>query len=182
MKKQNRDSISYNAYKKNARLYYAMMYTFTIAYAAFVASDYSLVGLIILIFVVIFDVISTYLALHDPAYSTTATIDNNGISITFAGKAEPIFIPWSNDVYINVCIEGELRGFRQFIHNRVLCLSNIDAEGEYVVYDNSINMQHILPTDDYAPWFVFLVVSAKITCKREAKRVLAFKEAALAKK
>ena len=182
MKKQNRDSISYNPYKKNARLYYAMMYTFTIAYAACVASDYSLVGLIVLIFVVIFDVISTYLALHDPAYSTTTTIDNNGISITFSGKAEPIFIPWSKDVYINICLEKDSPKMGEIIRTKMLCLSNVNADEELVLCEDSVNFIHKLPTDDYAPWFVFLVVSANVTCKREAKRVLAFKEAALAKK
>lgn len=187
MKKQNRDSISYNPYKKNAGIAIPILVVTSIVLdtMALIAhfSSHPLFISLLVSFQLITIIIAVVLTIITPEYSTTATIDNNGISITFSGKAEPIFIPWSKDVYINICLEKDSPKMGEIIRSKVLCLSNINADEELVLCEDSVNFIHKLPTDDYAPWFVFLVVStSKLTCKREAKRVLAFKEAALAKK
>lgn len=184
MKKQNRDSISYNAYKTKAwiELPVFIVSCITLGTGALI-SHLSLFTVLLVSSLMIIVIISVVSTIVTPEYSTTATIDNNGISITFAGKAEPIFIPWSKDVYINICLEKDSPKMGEMIRTKVLCLSNINADGELVLCEDSVNSIHKLPTDDYAPWFIFLVVStSKLTFKREAKRVLAFKEAALAKK
>ena len=131
---------------------------------------------------VVLDVICVYYMLRDPTCKTFITIDSKGAHIFFSNMEKMIFIPWSSEVYVNVCIEPGYPIYRQLTHRRILCLSNVDIKDEFLLHKQSINWTHEMPTDDYAPWFVFLVVSAKVTCKREAKRVLAFKEAALAKK
>ena len=184
MKKQNRDSISYNAYKMKAWIEMPVLIvgSITLGTGALI-SHLSLFTVLIVSSLMIIVIISVVSTIVTPEYSTTATIDNNGISITFSGKAETIFIPWSKDVYINICLEKDSPKIGEMIRTKVLCLSNINADEELVLCEDSVNFIHKLPTDDYAPWFVFLVVStSKLMCKREAKRVLAFKEAALAKK
>lgn len=105
-----------------------------------------------------------------------------GISVTFSGKDSPIYIPWSNGVYINIRLENDYPGYKQLIRNRVLCLSNKDADGDFVLYDNSINVLHKLPVPDDEPWVIFLYISSTSKCEKEAERVLAFKEEALAKR
>lgn len=181
MKRTNCNSISYNPYKRKAWAYLSLLFSFTIAMAyGLLTSQYSLTEVLILILLAIIDAISTYLVLRDPAYSTT-TINSNGINITFSGKDSPLYIPWSNDVYINIRLENDYPGYKQLVRNRVLCLSNKDADGDFVLYDNSINVLHKLPVPDDEPWVIFLSVSSASKCKKEAKRVLALKEAALMK-
>ena len=182
MKRTNCNSISYSPYKRKAWVYLSLLFAFTIAMAyGLLTSQYSLAEVLILILLVIIDAISTYLALRDPAYSTTIIIDTEGIRITFSGNDKPIFVAWSNGVYINICLENDYPGYKQLIRNRVLCLSNKDADGDFVLYDNSINVLHKLPVPDDEPWVIFLSVSSASKCKKEAKRVLALKEAALMK-
>lgn len=182
MKRTDCNSISYSPYKRKAWAYLSLLFSFTIAMAyGLLTSQYSLIEVLILILLAIIDAISTYLVLRDPAYSTTTTINSNGINITFSGKDSPLYIPWSNDVYINIRLENDYPGYKQLVRNRVLCLSNKDADGDFVLYDNSINVLHKLPVPDDEPWVIFLSVSSASKCKKEAKRVLALKEAALMK-
>ena len=139
MEKLCGNSMIYNPYKRKAWAYLSLLFSFTIAMAyGLLTSQYSLTEVLILILLAIIDAISTYLVLRDPAYSTTIIINSNGISVTFSGKDSPIYIPWSNGVYINIRLENDYPGYKQLIRNRVLCLSNKDADGDFVLYDNSI--------------------------------------------
>lgn len=183
MEKLCGNSMIYNPYKRKAWAYLSLLFSFTIAMAyGLLTSQYSLTEVLILILLAIIDAISTYLVLRDLAYSTTIIINSNGISVTFSGKDSPIYIPWSNGVYINIRLENDYPGYKQLIRNRVLCLSNKDADGDFVLYDNSINVLHKLPVPDDEPWVIFLYVSSTSKCEKEAERVLAFKEEALAKR
>ena len=119
--------------------------------------------------------------LRDPTCKTFITIDSEGAHIFFSNMEKTIFIPWSSEVYVNVCIEQGYPSYRQLIQRRILCLSSVDMKDEFLLHKQSINWTHEMPTDESEPWMVFLVVSFPSKCKREAKRVLAFKEAALTK-
>lgn len=121
MEKLCGNSMIYNPYKRKAWAYLSLLFSFTIAMAyGLLTSQYSLTEVLILILLAIIDAISTYLVLRDPAYSTTIIINSNGISVTFSGKDSPIYIPWSNGVYINIRLENDYPGYKQLIRNRVL--------------------------------------------------------------
>lgn len=138
--------------------------------------------MVIMFVFVALDVICVCYILRDPTCKTFTTIDKEGAHILFSNEEKTIFIPWDNDVHVNVCIEQGYPSYRQLIQRRILCLSNVDMKDEFLPHEKSVNWTHEMPTNSIEPWMVFLVVSdSRFKCMREAKRVLAFKEAALTK-
>ena len=143
---------------------------------------YETFWLILMFVFVVLDVICVYYMLRDPTCKTFITIDSEGAHIFFSNMEKTIFIPWSSEVYVNVCIEQGYPSYRQLIQRRILCLSSVDMKDEFLLHKQSINWTHDMPTDESEPWMVFLIVSYPSKCEKEAERVLAFKEAALTKR
>ena len=143
---------------------------------------YETFWLILMFVFVVLDVICVYYMLRDPTCKTFITIDSEGAHIFFSNMEKTIFIPWSSEVYVNVCIEQGYPSYRQLIQRRILCLSSVDMKDEFLLHKQSINWTHEMPTDESEPWMVFLIVSYPSKCEKEAERVLAFKEAALTKR
>lgn len=143
---------------------------------------YETFWLILMFVFVVLDVICVYYMLRDPTCKTFITIDSEGAHIFFSNMEKTIFIPWSSEVYVNVCIEQGYPSYRQLIQRRILCLSSVDMKDEFLLHKQSINWTHEMPTDESEPWMVFLIVSSTSKCEKEAERVLAFKEEALAKR
>ncbi len=105
---------------------------------------------------VVLDVICVYYMLRDPTCKTFITIDSEGAHIFFSNMEKTIFIPWSSEVYVNVCIEQGYPSYRQLIQRRILCLSSVDMKDEFfVLHKQSINWTHEMPTDESEPWMVF---------------------------
>lgn len=179
MKKNDVSSITYNPSRQESIESGAVMLIIT-ALAAYAAWrwQFGIIAVVCFIGFVIISVVAVYYTLRDPSFVTYATIDRDGVHISFKGKDPPIFIPWSNDVYINICIRNDHGFIGRTSRDMVLCLSNRDINDELVKYDDSINLSHKLPSDINEQWVLFLVTDVTFMCKRAAKRVRAFKDAA----
>lgn len=88
---------------------------------------YETFWLILMFVFVVLDVICVYYMLRDPTCKTFITIDSEGAHIFFSNMEKTIFIPWSSEVYVNVCIEQGYPSYRQLIQRRILCLSSVDV-------------------------------------------------------
>lgn len=180
MKKTDISSITYNPYRHEAIEYGIVMLIGTVLTACVLPhSQFDIIIVAVFVIFVILDVVSACLILRDPRFATSATIDCDGVHICFKEKDTPLFVPWSSDVYINICIEDEYVYYNQFARRRVLCLSNKDINGEFVRYDSSINLSHQLPNDSNEQWILFLVTATARTCKKAAKHVSTFRDSAL---
>lgn len=186
MKKANK-ALSYNPGRADCidQIIFAILYTAFMGYLGYeliMDPDYLVFNIFAALVTVMVDVACVYNFYKDPAAKTAITIDQNGIQISFLSGEAPAYIPWSKEVFINICVEDKYITHDQIVHRRILCLSNYDINGAYIKYEGKIhciNMLHKFPDDDNDVWVLFLVTDTTGACKRAAKRVSAFKDAAL---
>lgn len=178
--KSTKKSITYNPGKRDF-IQNAIAYLLPTAFLIYelLKHPHDLFWLIITIIFLALDVVVFYYMSRDPTCKTYTTITCEGVKISFSNGEEPIFVPWDNNVYVNICIEEGYSSYRQLIQRRVLCLSNKEITDDFVSHKRSVNWTHKMPIDSNEQWMVFLVVSMPFTCKKEKKRVCAFRDAAL---
>lgn len=107
---------------------------------------------------------------RSPGYRTKIEVSQHGFTVIAPKCPEPMFIPWSEKIHMCVCMDGEVCS-NQWIHEKILCFSNQDMNGQWIEMAKTVNHRQTFETDAGQPWVVALTYGSKAKCKKDAARI-----------
>ena len=99
-----------------------------------------------------------------------ARISQQGFAVVDPKRSEPVFVPWSEQIYLCTCMEGDVYSYH-WIHDTILCFSNQDISGQWIERGQTVNYRQTFETDAGQPWVVALTYGSKAKCRKDAARV-----------
>lgn len=103
-------------------------------------------------------------------YRTMIEVSQQGFSVVDPKRSEPVFVPWSEQIYLCTCMEGDVYSYH-WIHDTILCFSNQDISGQWIERGQTVNYRQTFETDAGQPWVVALTYGSKAKCRKDAARV-----------
>ena len=103
-------------------------------------------------------------------YRTMIEVSQQGFAVVDPKRSEPVFVPWSEQIYLCTCMEGDVYSYH-WIHDTILCFSNQDISGQWIERSQTVNYRQTFETDAGQPWVVALTYGSKAKCKKDAARV-----------
>lgn len=97
-------------------------------------------------------------------------VSQQGFAVVDPKRSEPVFVPWSEQIYLCTCMEGDVYSYH-WIHDTILCFSNQDISGQWIERGQTVNYRQTFETDDGQPWIVALTYGSKAKCKKDAARI-----------
>ena len=103
-------------------------------------------------------------------YRTMIEVSQQGFAVVDPKRSEPVFVPWSEQIYLCTCMEGDVYSYH-WIHDTILCFSNQDISGQWIERGQTVNYRQTFETDAGQPWVVALTYGSKAKCRKDAARV-----------
>ena len=103
-------------------------------------------------------------------YRTKIEVSQQGFAIIDPKRSEPVFVPWSAQIHLCTCMEGDVYS-HHWVHEKILCFSNQDISGQWIERGQTVNYRQTFETDDGQPWVVALTYGSKAKCKKDAARI-----------
>ena len=111
-------------------------------------------------------------------YRTMIEVSQQGFSVVDPKRSEPVFVPWSEQIHLCTCMEGDVYS-HHWVHEKILCFSNQDISGQWIERGQTVNYRQTFETDAGQPWVVALTYGSKAKCKKDAARIRQYMDGCL---
>ena len=120
--------------------------------------------------VVLVYAVTVFSIVRSAGYRTKIVVSQQGFAVVDPKRSEPVFVPWSEQIYLCTCMEGDVYSYH-WIHDTILCFSNQDISGQWIERGQTVNYRQTFETDAGQPWVVALTYGSKAKCRNDAARV-----------
>lgn len=120
--------------------------------------------------VVLVYAVTVFSIVRSAGYRTKIVVSQQGFAVVDPKRSEPVFVPWSEQIYLCTCMEGDVYSYH-WIHDTILCFSNQDISGQWIERGQTVNYRQTFETDAGQPWVVALTYGSKAKCRKDAARV-----------
>mgnify|MGYP000017466670 FL=1 len=120
--------------------------------------------------VVLVYAVTVFSIVRSAGYRTKIVVSQQGFAVVDPKRSEPVFVPWSEQIYLCTCMEGDVYS-HHWVHEKILCFSNQDISGQWIERGQTVNYRQTFETDAGQPWVVALTYGSKAKCRKDAARV-----------